>query len=62
MSVTLSTKSSKFGSRYLVDKLSEGDEIGTLVVRALLYITAEIGDCGPGVPLERQNIEGCKKL
>jgi len=37
-----------------------GMKFGTLVVRALLYVSAEIVNFGPGGPLRRQNTEGCK--
>jgi len=50
----LSLKSTKFGSRYLVDRLSEGDKMWHIGSLALLYISAEIGELWPrshpGVP------------
>jgi len=46
LSVTLSTKSTKFGSRYLVDTSSERGKFCTLVVQALLYISAGLVNFG----------------
>ena len=44
MSVMPSTKSTKFDSRYLVDRLSERDEILYIDRGALLYVRAKIGE------------------
>jgi len=59
--LTLSTKSRKFGSTYLVDRLS-GGEIWLLVVLALLYITAKTGTLAQEVPLRHQNTKMCKNV
>jgi len=42
-----STKLINFGSRYLVEGFSEGDEIWHLNRGALLYITTQIGELWP---------------
>jgi len=42
LSVTSSTKSTNFGSRYLVEGFSEGTKFGSLIEGALLYLTTQI--------------------
>jgi len=63
LSVTPSTKSTNFGSRYLIHEFSERDEIWQLYRGGLLYITTQIGELWHGgVLLGLQNNEGCKKI
>jgi len=47
LSVTPSTKSTKFGDRYLVRSCQNGMKFGHLIERAFLYIKAKIGDLWP---------------
>jgi len=58
LSVALSMKSMKFGSRYLVDSCQNGTKFGTLIVRALLYVNSKMVNFGL---LEYQNSEVGKK-
>jgi len=53
-------QSTNFGSRYLVHRLSEQDEIWHMTERTLLYINSKIGERWPRGPLGSQNTEGCK--
>jgi len=52
----------KFGSKYLIDRLSEGDEIWHIGSSGLaVYSIAGIGEFwARRSPLGRQNTEGCK--
>jgi len=50
LSVTLSTKSTKFSIRYIVDRL-KGTKFGRLIEGALLYISARIGELALGDPM-----------
>jgi len=59
LSVTLSTKSTKFGSRYFVDRLSQGDQIWQVDIEGTLLYISELRLRGP---LGRQNTEECKKI
>ena len=60
--VTLATKSTKFGSRYLGEGSSERDEILQVAKGGLIYPTTQTGDIWPRGSSGEPNIEGCKKF
>ena len=64
LSVTPLTKSTKFGSRYLVGYTGcqNGTKFDSLIDRTLLHITSEISELWPTGPLERQNLQVGKRL
>jgi len=47
LSVMLSTKSTNFGSRYHAQRRKNGTKFGTLINRALLYMSSKIGELWP---------------
>ena len=62
LSVTPSTKSTKFGSRYLRQS-QKGTKSGTLVSRTLLCISAEVGELWPrGSPWSAKILKGVNKF
>ena len=59
----LVTPSTNFGSRYLVEELSEGDKIWQLDREDLaIHHHPDWWTLAQEVPLQRQNREGCKKI
>jgi len=58
--VTQSTKSTNFGSRYLVRGFSELDEIWQLDTGALLYVITHIGELWHGGHLGATILKGVK--
>jgi len=64
LSAMPSTKSMNFGSRYLIDGLSEGDEIWHIDRTTALAVhqCRDQWTVAQEVALGRQNTEGCKKI